>query len=148
MPRKPVFYVPTDTQRLLEHSIEASGTNVRSPEHSTEASGAKLRSLEHSTEASRTELRTIGVATDRISSVSRIREAQTPGNGVSAEYSGRNLPVRSADDPTGSANTRGEAVEPARGNRGVMPAPGVSRREALEAPELPGRQTAPLNRGL
>jgi hypothetical protein len=132
--RKPALAVPTDT--------------LRSPKYSTEASGTKLRLLEHSTEASRTELRTTDVVTDRISSEKRIREAQAPGNSASTEYSGRNLPVRSADDPTGSAKVRGEAVEPARGSRGVMPAPGVSRREALEAPELPGGRTAPPNREL
>jgi hypothetical protein len=85
---------------------------------------------------------------------------------VSTEYSGRNLSVRSADNPTRSvevnsttrsvdatgpaisAEIRGEAIEPARSSRGVLPAPRVSSYEALEAPELPGGQTAPLNRGL
>jgi hypothetical protein len=152
LPRKPALAVPTDTLQLPESSKEASGTN--------------LRSLEYSTGTSRTDLRTMAAVTDRISSVKRIREAQAPGNSVSTEYSGRNSSVRSADNPTRSvevnsttrsvdatgpainAETRGEAVEPARGSRGVLPAPGVSSREALEAPELPGGQTAPPNRGL
>ena len=74
------------------------------------------------------------------------------------------MPARSADSPTRSveainttrsvvngpanAEAEGVAVEPARGSRGVLPAPRVSNEAAEGAPKLSGGRTAPPNRGL